>query len=69
LLAVVLGDSNWFELLGIGFVGDVGGEGGEAVVVIVIMVLVGMVPSPCLDNTPRVVAVIDLLPESIVGAS
>jgi hypothetical protein len=63
LLAIVLGDSNWFELLGIGFVSDVGGEGGEAVVIIVIVVLVDTVPSPCFDNTLRIVAIIDLLPE------
>jgi hypothetical protein len=63
LLDVVLGDSNWFELLGIGFFSDVGGKGGEAVVVVVIVVPVGMVPSPCFDNTLRFVAVINLLPE------
>jgi hypothetical protein len=63
VLAVVLEDSNWFELLGIGFFSDVGGEGREAVIVTVIMVPVGTVPCPCFDNTLRVATVIDLLPE------
>jgi hypothetical protein len=63
LLTIILGDSDWFKLLGIGFFNDVGGEGGEVVVVIVVVVLVHTVPSPCFDNTPRVAAVIDLLPE------
>jgi hypothetical protein len=63
LLAVVLGDFGWFELLGIGFVGDVGGEGGEEVIVVVVVVLVGMVPSPCFDNTSHIATVIDLLLE------
>jgi hypothetical protein len=63
LLAIVLGDSDWFKLLGIGFVGDVGGEGGEAVTVIIVVVLACTVPSPCFDNTPRIATVIGLLPE------
>jgi hypothetical protein len=62
LLAVILGDSDWFIILGIGFFSDVGGEGGEAVVVILVVVLVGMVPSPCLNDALRVTAIIDLLP-------
>jgi hypothetical protein len=68
LLTVVLGDSDWFELLGIGFIGDFGGEGREAVVVVVVVVLVGTGPSPCFDNMPRVAAVIDLLPEVDCGS-
>jgi hypothetical protein len=68
LLAIILGDSDWFKLLGIGFFSDVGGEGGEAVVVVVVVVPVGMVPSPCFDNTPSVTAVIDLLPEVDCGS-
>jgi hypothetical protein len=63
LLAIVLGDFDWFEFLRIGFLGDVGGEGGEAVVVVVIVVPIGTIPSPCFDNTTCVTAVIDLLPE------
>jgi hypothetical protein len=73
LLAVILGDPDWFKILGVEFVTDVGGEGGEAVIIIVIVVPVGMVPSPCLDDAPRVTAIIDLLPKinrgSIVKAS
>jgi hypothetical protein len=68
LLAVVLGDSDWLKLFGIGFFDDVGGEGGEAVVVIIVVVPVEMVPSPCLDNTLRVAAVVDLLPEVDQGS-
>jgi hypothetical protein len=63
LLAVILQDSDWFELFGIGFFSDFRGEGGKAVVIVVVMVSVGTVPSPCFDNMPHVVAVIDLLPE------
>jgi hypothetical protein len=73
LLVVVLRDSDWFKLLGIGFFSDVGGEGWEAIVVVIIIVPVKMVPSPCFNNTPRIAAVIDLLPEidrgSVVKAS
>jgi hypothetical protein len=63
LLTIVLRNFDWFELLGIGFVGDVGGEGRKVIAVVIIMVLAGTVPSPCFDNTPCIVAVIDLLPE------
>jgi hypothetical protein len=63
LLTVVLGDSDWFEVLWVGLVGDAGGEGGEVVAVVVIVVPVGAVPSPCFNNTPCVAAFIDLLPE------
>jgi hypothetical protein len=63
LLAVILGDSNWFKILGIGFFNDIGGEGGEAVVIVIVVVPVGMVPLPCLNDAPRVAAIIDLLPE------
>jgi hypothetical protein len=63
LLAVILGDPDWFKIHGIGFLSDVGGEGGKAVVIIVVVVHVGMVPSPCLDDAPRVTTIIDLLPK------
>jgi hypothetical protein len=63
LLIVVLGDSDWFEVLWIGLVSDAGGEGGEVVTVVVVVAPAGPVPSPCLNNTPRVTAFIDLLPE------
>jgi hypothetical protein len=63
LLAVILGDFNWFKILWIGFFYDVGGEGGEAVVVIVVVVLVTTVPSPCPNDVLRIVAIIDLLPK------
>jgi hypothetical protein len=45
LLAVILGDPDWFKILGVGFLNDVGGEDGEAVVIIVIVVPIRMVPS------------------------
>jgi hypothetical protein len=63
LLAIVLRDSDWFEVLWVGLVGDAGGDGGEAVAVVVVMAPAGTVPSPWLDNTPRVAAFVDLLPE------
>jgi hypothetical protein len=63
VLAVILGDSDWFKILGIGFFSDVGGEGGEAVILVVIMVPVGMVPSSFLNDALRVAAIIDFLPE------
>jgi hypothetical protein len=62
LLAIILGDPDWFKILGVGFLSDVGGESGEAVIIIVVVVSVGSVPSPCLDDAPRIAAVIDLLP-------
>jgi hypothetical protein len=62
LIAIILGDPNWFKILRVGFLGDVGGEGGEAVVIVIIVVLVGTVSSPCLDDASRVAAIIDLLP-------
>jgi hypothetical protein len=72
LLTIILGDSDWFEVLRVGLVGDAGSEGREAIAVVV-MVPVKMVPSPCFNNTPRIAAVIDLLPEidrgSVVKAS
>jgi hypothetical protein len=61
LLAVVLGDTDWFEVLGVGPVGDVGGERGEEVTIIGILIFVGSVPSPCLNDASRVVTVVDLL--------
>jgi hypothetical protein len=73
LLVFILGDPDWFKILGVGFLSDVGGEGGETVVIVIVVVLVGMVPSPHLDDAPRVTAIIDLLPKincgSIVEAS
>jgi hypothetical protein len=60
-LAIVLGDAYWFEILGVGPVGDVGGEHGEAVTIISVMISVGSVPSPCLNDSLRVVTVVDLL--------
>jgi hypothetical protein len=63
LLAIILGDANWFEILGVGFLGDVGGEGGEAVIIVVVVVSVGMVPSPCLDDVSCTTTFIDLLPK------
>jgi hypothetical protein len=62
LLVVVLGDADWFEVLGVRPVGDVGGECGEAVTIISIAISVGSVPSPCLNDMPRVETVVDLLP-------
>jgi hypothetical protein len=38
------------------------------VTVIVVLVLAGTVPSPCFDNTPRITAIIDLLPEVDCGS-
>jgi hypothetical protein len=61
LLAIILGDPNWFKIHGVGFFSDVGGEGGEAVIIIVVVVPVGTVSSSCLDDAPRVTAIIDLL--------
>jgi hypothetical protein len=61
-LTIVLGDVDWFKILRLGFLGDVGGEGGEVVIIIVIMVSLRTVPSPCLDDAPRIAAIIDLLP-------
>jgi hypothetical protein len=63
LLAVILGDPDWFKILWVGFPSDVGGEGGEAFVVILIVVPFGMGLSPCLDDALRVTAIIDLLPK------
>jgi hypothetical protein len=48
LLAITLGDPDWFKILGVGFLSDVGGEGREAVIIIIIVVPVEMVPSPYL---------------------
>jgi hypothetical protein len=63
LLTVILGDSSWFKVLGVGLVGDAVGEGGEAIVVVIIVVPGGPVPSPCFNNKPRVMALVDFLPE------
>jgi hypothetical protein len=63
LLAIILGDPDWFKILGVGFLSDFGGEGGEAVVIIVVVVPVEMVPSPCPDDASCIAAIIDLLPK------
>jgi hypothetical protein len=63
LLTIILGDSDWFEVRWIGLVSDAGGEDGEAVAVIVVVVPAGTVPLPCFNDSPRIVAFIDLLPE------
>jgi hypothetical protein len=62
LLAFILGDADWFEILGVGLVGDAGGERREAVSIIGVVISVGSVPSPCLNDASRVATVIDLLP-------
>jgi hypothetical protein len=43
LLAIVLGDADWFQILRIGFLGDVGGESREAVTIVGILISVGLV--------------------------
>jgi hypothetical protein len=63
LLTIILGDSDWFEVLGVGLVGDAGGEGWETVAVVVVVAPAGTVPSPRFNNKPRVAAFVDLLPE------
>jgi hypothetical protein len=63
LLAVILGNPDWFKILGLRFLSDVGGEGGEVVVIVVVVVPIGTVPSPCLDDALRVTAIIDFLPK------
>jgi hypothetical protein len=62
LLAIVLGDPDRFKILGVGFFSDVEGEGRETVTIIIVVVSIGPIPSPCLNDVPRVAAVIDLLP-------
>jgi hypothetical protein len=73
LLAIILRDYDWFKILVVGFLSDIGDEGREAVVIIIIVVPVRMVPSPCLDDSPCVMAVIYFLPKinrgSILEAS
>jgi hypothetical protein len=67
LLTIVLQDSDWFEVLWIGLIGDAVGEGREAVAVVV-MARAGTIPSPRFNNTPRVAAFIDLLPKVNCGS-
>jgi hypothetical protein len=62
LLAIILGDDDWFIILGVGFLDDVGGESGEAVTIVGILIFVGSVPSPCLDSVLRIMIVVELLP-------
>jgi hypothetical protein len=62
LLAVVLGDADWFEILRVRPIGNVGGEHGEAVTIVGVVIPVGSVPSPCLNDAPRITTVLDLLP-------
>jgi hypothetical protein len=73
LHAIILGGSDWFKILGIGFFNDVGGKGGEAVVIVLVVVPVRTVSSPCLNDAPRIMAIVDLLPKidrgSVVKAS
>jgi hypothetical protein len=63
LLTVILGDSDWFEVLWIGLVGDAGDEGREAVVVVVVVAPACTVHSPRFNNKPCITAFNDLLPE------
>jgi hypothetical protein len=63
LLTIILGDSDWFEVLEVGFVGDAGGEGKETGAIIIVVVPAGEVPSPHFNDKPRIVAFVDLLPE------
>jgi hypothetical protein len=63
LLTVILGDSDWFEVLGVGCIGDAGGEGGETITVVIVVVPAGVVPSPHFNNKPRVMALVNFLPE------
>jgi hypothetical protein len=63
LLTVVLGDSEWFEVLWVGLVHNAGSEGGRAVTIVVVVAPAGTAPSPRFNNKPRVTAFIDLLPK------
>jgi hypothetical protein len=63
LLTVVLGDADWFEVLGVGTINDIGGDHGEAVTIISIVVYVRSVSSPCLNDALRIATIIDLLPQ------
>jgi hypothetical protein len=63
LLTVILEDSDWFEVLGVGLVSDASGEGGEVVTVVIAVVPARMVPSPHFNNKLRVAALVDFLPE------
>jgi hypothetical protein len=63
LLTVVLGDADWFEVLGVGMIGDVAGEHGEAVTIVSDVVSIRLaVPSPCFNDASHVMTIIDLLP-------
>jgi hypothetical protein len=68
LLTIVLGDSDYFEVLWIGLVGDAGDEGGETVTVVIIGSSGGG-PSPCFNNKPCIAAFVDLLLEVDRGGS
>jgi hypothetical protein len=68
LLTVILGDSDWFEVLGVGLVSDACGEGRETVVVFIVVVPTGTVPSPCFNNKPHVAALIDFFLEVDSGS-
>jgi hypothetical protein len=63
LLAIILGDPDWFKILRVGFFCAVRGEGRKVVVVVIIVVPAGTVPSPCLNDAPRIMAIIDLMPK------
>jgi hypothetical protein len=68
LLTVILGDSDWFEVLRVGLVGDAGGEDKEAVAIIVVVVPAGTVPSPRFSNKRRITTLIDFFPEVYRGS-
>jgi hypothetical protein len=55
-------DADWFEVLGVGTISNVGGERGKAITIVSAMVSVRLVPSPFLNDAPRVATIIDLLP-------
>jgi hypothetical protein len=63
LLTIILGDSNWFEVLGVGLVGDASGEGGETIAIIIVVLPARTVPSPRLNNKPHIMAFVDFLHE------
>jgi hypothetical protein len=69
LLVVVLGDAGWFEVLGVGLVGDVRGERGEVVTINGVVIFVRSVPSPCLNDARMSRSLLIFCLSSIMGAS